>query len=299
MHQHIMQPSMTHRDRWLALLDKHEIGRPTALWVAEVPGGLVQATLGEPAGQMQLEAAPANLLMYNLSPVQALRQKREGRSFVSDVLRGEMTLMPAGVSSGWSWNSTCDRLDVALSPDVLSDGSVLDTVDRFLFRDEQIAALCRELYHEVSFDRRADRLHLESLLLQLASVLQLRHSRVSRERQLAPSCGLTRGQARRVLEYIETNLECEVTLREMSGVVDLSPWHFARMFKRTMHAAPHRYVLDRRIERAKAMLYSSKLSLLEISLSTGFCDQSHFSSTFRRMVGATPKEFRRLHARPA
>ena len=172
---------------------------------------------------MQLEAAPANLLMYNLCPVQALRQKREGRSFVSDVLRGEMTLMPAGVSSGWSWNSTCDRLDVALSPDVLSDGSVLDTVDRFLFRDEQIAALCRELYHEVSFDRRADRLHLESLLLQLASVLQLRHSRVTREQSLAPSYGLTRGQARRVLEYIETNLECEVTLRELSGIVDLSP----------------------------------------------------------------------------
>jgi AraC family transcriptional regulator len=102
---------------------------------------------------------------------------------------------------------------------------------------------------------------------------------------------LTRSQARRVLEYIETNLSREVTLREMAGVVDLSPYHFARMFKRTMSTAPHRYVLERRVERAKAMLRTTGASLIEISLFTGFSDQSHFTNTFRRIVGATPTRF--------
>lgn len=287
----------SHRDRWLALLNKNGIGHPRALYAVEVPGGLVQATIGEPSGKMQLEAAPANVLMFNLSPVQALRQKREGRGFVSDMLRGEMTLMPAGVPSEWSWNSTCDRLDVALFPEVLGEGSPLEVVDRFLFRDKQIAAICYELYREVSLDAPSDQLYLESLIVQLALFLQRRHSRVSREGNHTPSYGLTRGQMRRVLEYIETKLGSEVTLREMSSIVDLSPYHFARMFKRTMNTAPHRYVLDRRIERAKAMLYANKASLTEISLSNGFCDQSHFSSTFRRLVGATPTEFQRSRHR--
>jgi AraC family transcriptional regulator len=231
--------------------------------------------------------------MFNLSPVQALRQRRESRTFVSDMLRGEMTLMPAGVASEWSWNSTCDRLDVAVLPEVLGDGGSLDVIDRFLFRDEQLAAICRQLYQEISLDAKADLLYLESLVMELASVLQRRYSRASCAESDIASGGLTRAQARRLLEYIESNLEREITLRELSCVVDLSPYHFARMFKYTMHTAPHRYVLDRRIERAKIMLRTNAASLLEISLSTGFCDQSHFSSTFRRQVGTTPGEFRR------
>ena len=90
---------------------------------------MVQATLREPPGRLELEGAPANVLMFNLSPVQHLRQTREGRSFVSDVLHGEMTLMPGGVPSQWSWNSTCDRLDVIVSADVFGDGSKLHVVD--------------------------------------------------------------------------------------------------------------------------------------------------------------------------
>jgi transcriptional regulator GlxA family with amidase domain len=58
-----------------------------------------------------------------------------------------------------------------------------------------------------------------------------------------------------------------------------------------MSTAPHRYVLERRVERAKAMLRTTGASLIEVSLSTGFCDQSHFTSTFSRIVGATPTMF--------
>jgi len=50
-------------------------------------------------------------------------------------------------------------------------------------------------------------------------------------------------------------------------------------------------VLERRMERAKGMLRNARVSLVEISLSTGFSSQSHFTSTFRRLVGATPTEF--------
>jgi hypothetical protein len=60
-----IQSTPSHRDQWLALLDQHGVGRPKALHVVEVPGGLVQATIGEPPGRISLESAPASVLMFN------------------------------------------------------------------------------------------------------------------------------------------------------------------------------------------------------------------------------------------
>src|SRR5262249_19894769 len=79
-----------------------------------------------------------NVLMVNLSPVQALQQVRNQRSFVSDMLHWDMTLMPRGTRSKWSWNSTCDRFDLIVLPDALDPEHRIDTVDRFLFRDREL-----------------------------------------------------------------------------------------------------------------------------------------------------------------
>jgi AraC family transcriptional regulator len=291
MHEQILDSMAGHREQWLALLEKYGVGAPKFFRVIEVPGGLVQATVGEPPGRITLEGTPANLLMFNMSPVQGLRQTREGRSFVSNVLHGEMTLMPRGVPSQWSWNSACDRLDVAVAADVFGDGSKLDVVDRFLFRDPEMEAICRRLYREVCLESTAERLHVESLVMQLAVLLLRRHSTASEAAKTLPSSGLTRNQARRVLDYIESNLSHELTLGELAAITNLSLHHFARIFKQTIGLTPYRYVLQRRVERAKEMLCTSRASLVEISLSMGFCSQSHFTSTFHHMVGATPAEF--------
>ena len=251
----------------------------------------MQLTIGEPSGRISLQGVPASVLMFNQSPVQALRQTREGRSFVSHMLDGNMTLMPFGIPSQWSWNSTCDRLDVIISPDVFGDGNELAVVDRFLFRDREMEVICHRLYQAVSLGGMADRLYVESLVTQLAVLIRRCHSTASAALRIPPSSGLTRSQARRVLDYIESHLSRHLTLGELARIAGLSLHHFARMFKRTVGMAPHRYVLERRLERAKGMLCSTGTSLVEISLSTGFSSQSHFTSTFRRLVGPTPTEF--------
>lgn len=281
----------SHRERWLALLENQGVGRPQALQVVEVPGGLVQATTGEPPGRISLDGAPGSVLMFNISPVQGLRQIREGRSFVSDMLHGEMTLMPRGIPSEWSWNSTCDRLDVIVSPDVFGDGSSLNVVDRYVFRDPEMEAICRRLYRKLTINSAPDRLSVEALLINLAVSLQQRHCTTSQATRIPPSGGLTRNQARRVLDYIESNLSSRVTLTELAVIAELSLHHFARMFKRTLGVTPYRYVLERRVERAKTMLRAAKANLVDIGLAVGFDSQSHFTSAFGRMVGATPTEF--------
>lgn len=273
------------------------MGRPKSLHIVEVPGGLVQATVGEPPGRIALEGALGNVLMFNISPVQGLQQTREGRSFVSDMLHGEMTLMPRGVPSQWSWNSSCDRLDVIVSPDVFGDGSKLDVVDRYVFRDSEMEVICRCLYQKLSLNSVPEQLYVESLVTKLAVFLLLRHSAASQAARILPSSGLTRNQARRVLDYIESNLSRELTLSELAGIAELSLHHFARMFKQTVGVALYRYVLERRVERAKMMLRAASANLVDISLSVGFYSQSHFTSTFHRMVGATPTEFQGAHGR--
>jgi AraC family transcriptional regulator len=291
MRNEIQQPAVDTREQWLNLLDESGVGHPKSLRTVEVSGGVVQATVGEPPGRIALEGLPASVLMFNVSPVQRLRQTREGRAFISDMLSGEMTLLPRGIPSEWSWNSVCDRLDVTFPTDILGDGKSLDVVDRYAFRDSEMEVICHRLYQALTSNRPTEQLFCESLVMNVAGILLLRHSTASHGARPLPSGGLSRRQAQRVLEYIEANLSRPLSLRRLSQIADLSLHHFAHMFKRTIGVTPYQYVLGRRLERAKIMLRSAKVSLVDISLSTGFDSQSHFSSTFRRMVGATPTEF--------
>src|SRR6516165_12280518 len=186
MRKRLSNSTPSHREQWLALLENQGVGHPKVLHVIEVPGGLVQATLGEPPGRINLDGAPGNVLMFNMSPVQGLRQTRQGHSFVSDMLHGEMTLMPRGVPSQWSWNSTCDRLDVIIFPDVFGDARKLDVVDRYVFRDSEMEAICRHLYKKLTLNDRADCLYMESLVMQLAVLLLRRHSTASGPAMIPP-----------------------------------------------------------------------------------------------------------------
>ena len=104
--------------------------------------------------------------------------------------------------------------------------------------------------------------------------------------------GLPKPRLNRVREYIENNLENNVSLTELAEVAGVSLYHFAKAFKQSTGATPHQYVLDRKVDRAEELLRDPNRSVLEASARTGFVDQSHFTKIFRRLVGITPTEFR-------
>lgn len=105
--------------------------------------------------------------------------------------------------------------------------------------------------------------------------------------------GLSRWQLQRTLKNIRESLSEDLSLDALAASVNLSPFHFSRMFKESTGMPPHRYVLKQRIEHACQMLASGRLSLAEIAARLGFADQSHFGSAFKRFVGVTPTTFRR------
>ena len=136
------------------------------------------------------------------------------------------------------------------------------------------------------------------LAIELAEVLLGDYSTAPERTRGIPTGGLTRNNAKRVLEYAEANLERGLTLHELAEVAQLSTHHFVRMFKKTLGVTPYQYLLERRVERAKDLLRGKRASLAEVALSSGFGSQSHFTSAFHRVVGATPAEFQRLAGKP-
>jgi AraC family transcriptional regulator len=97
------------------------------------------------------------------------------------------------------------------------------------------------------------------------------------------------------VEYIEEHLDAAPTLTEIAAVTGLNPYHFSRQFKAATGLPPHQYVITRRIERAKQLLREpTDSSLAEVAARAGFYDQSQFSRHFKRQVGVTASQFRKL-----
>ena len=97
---------------------------------------------------------------------------------------------------------------------------------------------------------------------------------------------------RRVTEYIQRNLDKDLSLVELAAVVCMSPYHFARLFKGSTGVPPHRFVVRQRIARAGGFLVTQTPSIAQISRQVGFRNPSHFTTVFRHAVGITPGAYR-------
>jgi AraC family transcriptional regulator len=134
--------------------------------------------------------------------------------------------------------------------------------------------------------------YVHSLASALAAHLVRRYSTGRVESPERPG-GLGIAVLRRTIQFIHDHLDESLDLERLAGVAELSACHFARMFKISTGAPPHRYILTCRIDRARQLLQRGGGSLAEIALLAGFCDQGHLTRCFRRALGITPAAFAR------
>jgi AraC family transcriptional regulator len=106
---------------------------------------------------------------------------------------------------------------------------------------------------------------------------------------------LTHRQMQRIREFVEANLEADIRLEMMAGICGRSTEYFVRVFKATAGVSPYQYVLNLRIERAKALLGVEGASIADVALQCGFSHQEHLTRMFRRFTGVTPGRFRSSH----
>lgn len=95
-----------------------------------------------------------------------------------------------------------------------------------------------------------------------------------------------------LINYINDYLNRDLHIAELANLVQISPYYFSRLFKESIGVTPHNYVTKCRIEKAKQLLKRQDLSIAYIAQQVGFNDQSHFSKTFCKIVGVTPKKYR-------
>src|SRR5262249_19577689 len=109
---------------------------------------------------------------------------------------------------------------------------------------------------------------------------------------LPTSKGLSPERLQRVRDYVEAHLDEDLSLTVLADIACLSPYHFSRSFKHAVGVGPQRYVIQRRLERAKTLLRRTCQPLALIALEAGFGDQSRFTTIFHREMGVTPGRFR-------
>lgn len=219
-----------------------------------------------------------------------------GRTFADARPAGAMTLVPRGTTDRTVFHNKFTSISLALHPQLLR--RAVPETDRdvelrfeWTLPDREIAAVLLALHADLEAGSPAGRLFGESLGVALAVYLARRYAAhaVSAVRLRG---GLPTSRRRRVLDYIVAHLDRDLSLDELAGVAGLGPHYFAELFRQSLGTPPHRYVLERRIERAKRLLRDPRRTILDVALLSGFKDHGHFGRVFRQVVGMTPSAYR-------
>jgi AraC family transcriptional regulator len=159
-------------------------------------------------------------------------------------------------------------------------------------RDPLIQQLGLSLKHELETNATDSRLYAETVATMLSVHLLKRYS-VRQPMMQVPTGGLSSYSSKVAIAYINDNLDRSISLAEIAAIVKLSPHYFATLFKQSTGIAPHQYLTQCRIERAKQYLAKPHLSIVQVSELVGFQSQSHFAKVFRQHVGITPKLYQK------
>jgi AraC family transcriptional regulator len=210
---------------------------------------------------------------------------------------GDIALIPAGISHRCNWYTSVQFGIVAIEPALLQqvgqdwvNPDRIEIAPQFMSNpDALIQSIFSTLKTELEMGGIGGHLLVDSLTTALAIHL-LRNYCTTVPKLSSYSGGLSSAQLALVTDYINAHLHQDLKLTDLSAIAQISPYHFLRLFKQSTGLTPHQYILRNRINQAKYLLHHSELSIAEIAARTGFCDQSHLTRCFKRILGTTPKQ---------
>lgn len=211
-------------------------------------------------------------------------------------LHGQFCVVPGGSSTRWTLSRPATSLLLRLAPahlcatadDMGRGARAFDLAPAIHVRDPQIERIGWMMQAEDHDAHPGGRLFADSL----ASALAVRLVALQSSSRIAPARALPAWRLRHVIEYIDAHLDQDLTLAELAAVAGFSPSHFKALFRQATSTPVHRFVLERRVERARLHLLEGRLSVTEIALETGFAHPSHMARWMRRLLGFSPSQIR-------
>lgn len=223
---------------------------------------------------------------------------KDGDKRVDGVMNpGEFHLLTHGEFNTPRWSDRFDEVSLVLDPrfvaDVVRDGLPADAVEFATQRsafDVTITRYAEEFRSELASASPNGRLYAETLTIGLTLHLLSTYA-VAKPKIPSPRGKLNSFQLRQVVDFIMGHLSDDVSLLAMAEQANVSPFHFARMFRETVGFSPHQFVLRQCVQKSLNFLNEGRLPLSQIAIESGFYDQAHFTRAFRKLIGMTPAQY--------
>jgi AraC family transcriptional regulator len=273
-----------------------------------------------PSSRTLSQGSKEHLIFLSLAAGRIVRESG-GERVEHELSPGCVAVVPSHTPVRWTWTTRISFSVLTLDP------AFLDRVAEDVFglkpghyrltvgerpNDVAIANIVGVLSREAMRGEPGSRLYAESLANILAVHLLRNYAKCANGRTLeacwvpeeamgaAPAgevSGKTGSHPRAVSEavrFIQENYSRDVFLSDIAEAVHLSPFHVARLFKQSLGVSPHQYLIQIRVNSARALLWagSGERSLAEVANAVGFADQSHLTRHFKRILGLTPKQLR-------
>ncbi len=291
----------------IADIDVYSVGpaQPTHAPPPLLPDGVRAYGAQLPRAQfsIQVPATVEDLLSVQLQASMAATITMD-RIYSHEAVAGDAVVLPHGEPGRWVFKASdhTEFLLLAFPPRFLqavaereADGSPPVVELRLSLaaqRDPLLYGVAWELRDQLQVPDVLDMLYVESLL-NTAALHLLRHYGAAKLRMHeAPRCLLPRA-LHSICDYIEANLDQPLTLEDLGTVAQYSPCHLERLFRFATGQTIHRYVILRRLAKAKLLLTTTDLPLHQIAALAGFSDQSQLSKQYRRQYGCAPSAERR------
>jgi AraC family transcriptional regulator len=249
----------------------------------------------QPAWEIPEHCNPQHTVIIHHAKTQVERILN-GHRQIEQIVEGNIAIVPAETLHQSRWNQESEVTLLMLEPSYFAqiayesmERTHVELVGHFAKPDPLVYQIGLALKTQLETNAVNNRLYVESAITLLSTHLLQNYSSCNDELR-SYSEGLSKRKLHQAIAYMHDRLSENISLAKIAQEIDMSQYHFCRLFKQSTGLSPHQYLIRQRVERAIKLLHQNKLSISEVALAVGFCDQSRLNRYLKRLTGLTPKQ---------